>query len=121
MFTEQQINELDNELKALKATYPVAGSSVVFVIAKSQEFSVMGGQVARFKFVPDYGHGAVSFTKLRAEVTYKGAPVFRESVQEPQDGSGDVILRVDMGADPNYEYKVVIFASGVSNGTFSLL
>lgn len=121
MFTEQQISELDTELKALKATYPVAGSNVAFVITESQTFTVMGGQIARFKFVPDYGHGAVSFTKLRAEVSYQGAPVFRESVQEPQDGSGDVILRVDMGADPNYEYKVIIFASGASHGTFTLL
>ena len=120
MITEQQINALETEIRALKATYPVAGASVRFYVTKSQDFDVTGGGICRIKFTPDKGHGSDVFIRLLATVTYNNNEVFREQVTEPQDGSGDVIIAIQMGVNP-YNYVVQVIASGASSGTFTML
>lgn len=120
MITEQQINELETEIRALKATYPVAGANVRFYVTESQPFDVTGGGICRIKFSADKGHGSDVFIRLRAVVTYNGNEVFREQVTEPQDGSGDVVIAIQMGVNP-YNYVVRVIASGASSGTFAII
>lgn len=120
MITEQQLTELDNEIKALKCAYPIAGASMRFFVTVSQDFEVTGGGICRIKFTPDQGHGKNIFIRLRAVVTNDGNEVFRSQVTEPQDGSGDVAIAIQMGVNPD-DYIVRVIASGVSDGTFTML
>lgn len=120
MITEQQIVELENELHALKSVYPVAGSTIKFYVTTSQDFGVTGGGICRIKFIPDQGHGKPVFVRLRAVVFYQNREVSREQVVEPQDGSGDVVIAIQMGVNP-YDYTVRVIASGATPGTFTML
>lgn len=122
MNTETELINLENELKALKAAYPVAASNLRFYIITSQEFNVTSdGNPVRFQFTPNFGAGHVIFERLRATVTQEGQEVFREQVTEPQDGTGNVVISVHLGATQGVNYIVRIIASGSSTGSFSML
>ena len=123
MNAESQLNALEAEIKALKASYPIAASKAKFYVQTSQEFTVSGTPSARFKFRPNYGLGKVSFTRLRASVMIGDAPVgFSPQATESQDGSGEVILSLRFEPySASTVYKVRIIASGTSPGSFSML
>lgn len=122
MNTEQELTTLENEIRALKGAYPVAASNMRFYIVTSQEFNVTSnGNPIRIQFAPNYGSGSVIFERLRGVVVQSGQEVFREQVTEPQDGTGNVVLRIDLGVNQGVQYKVQVIASGMSTGTFSML
>ena len=122
MNTETELTNIENELKAIKAAYPVAASNLRFYIITSQDFNVTSdGNPIRFQFSPNYGGGHVVFERLRAVVIQEGQEVFRDQVTEPQDGTGNVVIRVHLGATQGVDYIVRIIASGSSTGSFSML
>ena len=122
MNTETEIVGLENEIKALKAAYSIAASNVRFYITTSQNFSVTSdGNPIRIQFTPTYGYGSTVFIRLRAVVIQDNQEVFREQVTEPQDGSGHVIISVDLGATQGVDYTVRVIATGSSTGSFSML
>lgn len=122
MNSEHELVTLENELKALKATYPVAASSLRFYIVTSQTFNVTStGSQIRIKFTATFGGGKTVFVRLRAVVENQGQEVFREQVTEPQDGTGNVVIRIDLGATQGINYKVRVIANGSSTGVFSML
>lgn len=122
MNTETELTNLDNEIKALKSAYPVAASNLRFYIITSQNFEVTSdGNPIRIQFTPTFGGGSTIFERLRAVVVYDGQEVFREQVTEPQDGTGNVVIQVDLGATQGLNYTVRVIASGISTGSFSML
>ena len=122
MNTESEIVSLENEIKALKAAYSIAASNVRFYITTSQNFNVTSdGNPIRIQFTPTYGYGSTVFIRLRAVVIQDNQEVFREQVTEPQDGSGHVVIRVDLGATQGVDYTVRVIATGSSTGSFSML
>lgn len=123
MNTEKQLKDLQNAIKALKTTYPIAASKAKFYVQTSQEFTISGRPTARFKFRPNYGLGKISFTRLRASIMIGDTPAgYAPQIVEPQDGSGETILFVQFEPyTTSTNYKVKIIASGTSPGSFSML
>lgn len=121
MNTEKQLTALTNDLKSLKANYPIAASKVKFYVVPSQDFTFSNQRTARIKFTPNYGTGHRMLISLRAKVTISGSPVgFEPQVNEPQDGSSSVVLRIDFET-PSATHTVKVFASGTSPGSFSVV
>ena len=122
MNTENELKRLENDVKSLKAAYPVAGSKAKFYVTKSAEFGVSGSQEVRIRFRPNYGQGKISFTKLTASAKVDDNPVefSPEQVNEPQDGSGDVIIKIRFEQySSTAHYKIKIIAAGTSPGSFA--
>lgn len=119
MDVESELKKLDSEVKALKAGYPVVASKLKTYVTTSQEFTVSGTSEVRIKFTPYFGAGKFSFTTLRAIATVEGVPSGYNLpfVNEPQDGSGEVVIRV--GFEQSATYKLRIVASGASPGSFA--
>ena len=119
MDVESELKKLDSEVKALKAGYPVVASKLKTYVTTSQEFSVSGTSEVRIKFTPYYGMGKLSFTTLRAIATVEGVPSGYNLpfVNEPQDGSGETVIRIGFEQSGNYKIRVV--ASGASPGSFA--
>lgn len=114
MTTEQELKEIENEIKALKAAYPVAGVNMQFYVTESPIYS---GTDLKIQFSADYGHGSYIFVRV-CLITYKnGEEYYAQQIVKPQDGSGNIV--VEWGGDSNYTCKVI--ASGATPGTFSLL
>lgn len=120
---EARLIELEDELKRLKSTYTIAGGLARMYYQTSGLFLVGGSEslhAARFQFTPKYGQGQANLTKLFAYVTshYVGQTYIKYNpfFVEPQDGSGNVIVRVlDLAPDD----EVIVIAKGPSPGTFS--
>lgn len=123
MNTEQHLVTLEEEIKALKANYPLAASNMRFYVTSSEVFSVSGQPTARFKFTPNYGGGKNIFVNLRAIINIGSNPVgYSPQVNEPQDGSGDVVIQVKFDQySSSTVYSVQIVASGANTGTFAML
>lgn len=122
MNTETELKRLEGDVKGLKTAYPVAGSKVKFYVIKSVEFDVIGSQEARFRFRPNYGQGKISFTRLTATAKTDDNPTeyAPEQVNEPQDGSGDTIIKIRFEQySATATYHVRIIASGTSPGSFA--
>ena len=121
MNAEKQLKALLGDLRSLKASYPVAGSKVKFYVTESQEYTISGRANVRLKFTPSYGRGRKVLVTLRPKVTISGSPVgFEPSVNEPQDGSGEVVLKIDFES-PSATHQVKVFASGTTPGVFSVI
>ena len=124
MNTENELKRLESDVKSLKTAFPVAGSKAKFYVTKSSEFTVTGSQEARFRFRPNYGRGKTSFTRLVASAKVNDNPTefAPEQVNEPQDGSGDVVIKIRFEQyDPTYTFTVQLIASGTSPGAFTRL
>lgn len=121
MDAEKQLRALENDLKALKANYPVAASKAKFYVSKSQTFTVIGEPQVRFRFAPQYGAGKTQLTTLYVSIKIGGVPAgFSPYVNLPQDGSGNVDVLVSFDQySASTQYQVTIIASGTSPGTFS--
>lgn len=121
MDTQTKLKALTDDLKALKANYPVAASLVKFYVVTSQTFTVSGQDSVTIKFTPTQISGKNVLVELRAKATISGNPVgFEAFVNLPQDGSGEVKLRMDFES-PSSTHNVVVFASGTTPGTFSMV
>lgn len=121
MNTETELKRLESDVKSLKMAYPIAGSKAKFYVTKSSVIDVSGQQEVRIRFRPNYGRGKTSFTKLTASVKVDDSTVeySPEQVNEPQDGSGDTIIRINCPASATYHITVI--ASGTSPGAFSVI
>lgn len=123
---EQRINAIEQALRALKASYPTVGSRVRFYVQKSQEFTktVAAGksEIARIKFVPDYGLGQANIVSLRAIVSVNGNGGYAPSETEIQDGSGEVIIKVKLDAGiGGADFRITVVASGSLPGKFYMI
>lgn len=124
--TERRLKDLENEIKALKATYSLAGGLAKMYVQTSDEFTESGGgqyyHMARFKFTPTYGSGKNNLITLTPIMTYSYVgyiyEVIPKFVIEPQNGTGEVIIRIFDLIDG---FKVKIIAVGSSPGTFTKL
>lgn len=128
---EHRIVDLENENKARKAVYPVAGSLVPFVSATSRVWSVVGRDsipvTVRVRFTPSKAISqGVSITDLFPQVSTSSdfgvlypRMAFRN---EPQSGDGSVVieLRILSSFTPT-TYYFRILTTGVADGTFTLL
>lgn len=123
MNTETQLKALLSDIKSLKAIYPVAASKVKFYVTTSQTFTSTGNRTVRIKFTPTGISGKNILINLRANITIEGNAVgFEPFVNEPQDGSGAAIIKVQFD---NYSssttYQIKVTATGVASGSFSML
>lgn len=123
MNTETKLKALLNDVKALKASYPVAASKTKFYISTSQTFTSTGNPYVRIKFTPTGISGKRLLVNLRANITIDDNPTgFEPFYNEPQDGTGEVIIRVSF--DPyssSTTYQIKVTATGTAPGTFSML
>jgi hypothetical protein len=128
---EQQIKRLEDENKARKASYPIAGSLVPFVVQKSQIWSLSGGGNIdiniRIKFTPDTPSRTGRYLiTLTPEVSIESDMSIRWPKQafynEPQSGDGTIILDLIISTPfATFDYYFRATASGTSGGTFVLL
>lgn len=122
---EAGIKRLEEEVKSLKAIYPIAASKTKFYVTESEVFNVSGLSTARFRFRPNYGRGKKILVKLTAVevglVEFNQSVIFPPQFNEPQDGSGDVIVQVKSGGASYAMYKIKIIASGTTTGVFTRL
>lgn len=126
MDIERQLSNLENDVRALKANYSVAASKLGLYITESQNFTLASNypNSDQIEFTPTYGLGRTSYTKLRAVVKANGNPVgYQLSVNEPQDGSGKTVIRIQVIRPPfdTSTYTAKIYAVGTSPGTFRML
>lgn len=121
--TENEIKSLGNVIKALKANFPIAASKVKFYHQQSQEFRFTGVRSPRIKFTPYYGGARNHLITLRAKILVSGVQSGWEPfVNEPQDGSGSVVVKIEFDFySAGAEYTVIVFADGTSPGTFSVV
>ena len=122
---EQKLKKLENELKALKGAYPTAGAlAKMFVQDMGEELVGGSGSIhdIRIQFTPTYGLGKNNIITLAPVVkriylggTLEYVPPYEV---EPQDGSGNVVVRI---ASVAANEIVNVYASGTSSGTFSRL
>lgn len=115
---------LEREIKALKATYPVAGSNMSFAVTQSQTFSLTNqGETVRIQFTPNRPTNGPAFTTLRASIKIADAEAgYSPQVNEPQDGTGAVVIRIQFDQYSSATtYRVTVIATGPSAGTFRVL
>ena len=122
---EKRLTALENEIKALKAIYTIAGGLARMYVQTSGSFAVGGSSSfhsARIQFTPTYGMGRNNLITLMPIVTstYAGYTwdTIPNFVVEPQDGSGNVVVEVYNLVNTD---SVRIIASGSSPGTFTRL
>jgi hypothetical protein len=128
---EQRIANLENENKARKASYPVAGSLVRFVSQTSQVWTKTGGGnvpiTVRVKFTPARpSSGGRSIIELSPRVSinsdFSTTYPRLTFVNEPQSGDGSIIMRTSIATPGNVAtYYIRVVATGSSAGTFTLL
>ena len=123
---EVELKRIEDEMKALKASYPIVASKVKFYLTRSEIFTVSGGGIVRFKNTPNYGRGKTMLNTLSAVI--KDYPASPENIEvvpvqynEAQDGTGDVVINVNLSSFYGSGWKLQITAQGVSTGTFSQL
>lgn len=121
MRVEQELANIDNKIKSIKAAYRVSGGMVDFKMQKSQNFTLTNVATATFRFTPTYGMGKKNLIDLRPVVYVQGqvyAFYFYRNI--PQDGSGNVDIQIVFDSySPNITHTVNIIATGTSEGTFS--
>lgn len=115
--TEQRIRQLEDEIKALKATYSVYGGAMQVYLSASPVYDA-GGTIltAKIKFTPDIKpKGNLFVASIRCDVRGDN---FLSSYAIPavQDGSGDIIIQVPI---PGGQFSVSLVAT--SPGTFTRL
>lgn len=118
MNTEQELTVLENELRALKAMHPVAASMLRFYTTTSEIFTLNGGSIYRIQFTPTPNPGGTVFIKLRA-VRTDGFIMIQAT--EPQDGTGNVVVRVETGPSLSKIWSFRVIATGSAPGTFTML
>ena len=120
MKVEQELASIDNKIKSIKAAYRVSGGMVDFKMQKSRTFSVTNAASATFRFTPNYGMGKNNLIDLRPVATIDGNSTFILFRNKPQDGSGNVDIEIVFEIySPGITYKINIFATGTSEGSFS--
>lgn len=120
MRVEQELSNLDNKIKSIKAAYKVSGGMVDFKMQKSQNFTVTNEASATFRFTPTYGMGKKNLIDLRPAATISGNSTYILYRNKPQDGSGNVDIEIVFELySPGITYTINIFATGTSEGTFS--
>lgn len=129
--TEKRIKDLQNENRARKSAYPVAGSLVKFVSQTSQTFTKVGGGYVmltiRVKFTPfQTSPSGRSIIELRPQISiYSDFSTLTPRlffVNEPQTGDGSIIVRTAIQTPSNpTTYYIRVIASGSSLGTFEIL
>jgi len=125
---EERLAALDNENKARKAIYPVAGSLVRFVAQTSQTWTVPSASpttLYRIKFQAEkYGSTGKTMSYLMPQLnlssSFSGQMVNLAYSNEPQAGDGSVVVRFHLPATVvgNTVYIRVI-ATGPSTGVFT--
>lgn len=119
---EQRLAALENLERSLKATFPVAGSLVNFVITKSQRFQIAlpanATTIVKFRFTPSKNLGQNNLITLSAETTGQKWPC--SYYVSPQNGDGAITLTAILpGAlleTTNAEIQAT--AQGTTSGTF---
>lgn len=129
---EQHIKALEDENKARKASYRIAGGKVGIVMQTSQVWHKVGNNnipiATRVKFQPTkISPDGISFTTLSSQIAYDAAFTYptedATSYNEPQNGDGSVVINILASHVPygDEDYYIRVIAVGPSLGTFTLL
>lgn len=118
---ESRIEKINQELKALKAIYKVAGGTVDLVVQQSQVFHVNATANVPFK---------IRFTPNQAQefnlIDLQPMPSSQQFIYEnrgfenvPQTGNG--VVEIQLGTHSTGTVNVQVVAIGTSKGTFSVV
>lgn len=120
---EKRLKTLEDQERANKSTFPVAGSLVKFIVTKSQSFSVTvpaGGSITlSVKFTPIKNLGQNNFISLAAESS--GTKYAAKYYTKPQtgDGTATIVINVDGSLLETLTANISVIASGTVAGTFT--
>ena len=126
--TQQRLRALENDIKALKATYAVAGGNVrMYISTTTMTITITGTTVVRVKFSPTYGAGHITMATMTGNakvISGTGLYGFWAPHQEPQTGDG-VVLAFPFD-DPYAQhipttYQLTVTVAATSPGTFSMI
>ncbi len=129
---EQRLVDLENENKARKGSYPIAGSLAKFVSQVSQTFEYVmpvgeSARELRIKFIAKNTKDGKSLVDVSPQVSINSnfsTPYPHIAyINEPQADDGSIVLRFYLWGpvDQATRFYFRAFANGVSTGTFSLL
>ena len=115
--TEKRIRQLEDEIKALKATYSVYGGAMQVYLSNSPVYDAGDDVInARIKFTPDHRpKGKLLVSSIRCTVNDNNY-LSSYGVLDVQDGSGSVIIQLPV---PGGKFSVGIVTT--STGTFTQL
>ena len=115
--TEKKIRQLEDEIKALKATYSVYGGAMQVYLSNSPVYDI-GGHIiqTRVKFTPDHKpKGKLLVSSVRCTVDDNNY-LSSYGVLDVQDGSGSVVIQL-----PVIGGKFSVGIVTTSTGTFTRL
>lgn len=114
---ERKIQELENEIRALKSTYGVYGGAMKSYLSTSPTYTNEGGYIiwAHIKFTPDFKPtGNLLVSSVLYTLDDRNYASYALSLI--QDGSGDVIIEVPVVGD---RFSITLVST--SPGTFTRL
>lgn len=118
--TEKKIKQLEDEIKALKATYSVYGGAMQVYLSQSPVY-VAGEYVtnAKIKFTPDYKpKDELLVASLRCDINNNNFLTHYATIAV-QDGSGSIIIQLPVPIASGGKFSVSIATT--SPGTFTRL
>lgn len=115
--TEQKITKLEDEIRALKATYSVYGGAMLSYLSASPTYDAGASFInAKVKFTPDIKpKGNLLVASIRCNVD-NDSSYSSFAVLAVQDGSGDIVIQVPIPGG-KFSFSVV----STSPGTFTRL
>lgn len=120
----EQLVDLENDIKALKASTPIYASNIESYLSVSQEFPLVIGE-NRIQFTPTQGVGSTSFVELFPQIKENDTLMpFLMSTTEPQDGSGKIVLKIyatRLNPGDTSAFTARVYAIGTVPGYFTML
>lgn len=120
---EKKLTELEDNLKALKATYSISGGLARMYVQKDTMPATgvdARHHLVRLKFTPRYGMGQnnlISFFVTLSAVYYGiVSEMMANFVVKPQSGNGEIILEIYNVMEGE---TIKIITAGTSPGTFT--
>lgn len=124
---EKRLNNLENDVKELKATYNVAGGNVRLYVTKASYTATLNTTTTvKATFTPTYIVGPATMATMNGKAVKTGGTklfTFWGAHQVPQDGTGKVVLEypiidsIGMPGDATYSFEAVV--SSTSPGTIA--
>ena len=110
--TEKTLQQLENEVKALKATYNVSGGLINSYLSVSPTYdgeNFVG--LAKVQFTPDFKpKGNLLVSSIRCDLTNNNF-LSSYAIVAIQDGSGDIIIQIPVVGE-NFSISLVTTSPG---------
>lgn len=113
--TEKRIKQLEDDIKALKATYSVYGGAMRLYLSNSPVYDAGDNVIlAKIKFTPDWiSEKNIFVSSIRCEVD-DDSFLSSYGILDVQDGSGSVIIKIPV---PGGKFSIGLVST--SPGTFT--